>query len=182
MTLVPSNVGLPAFGKTNFSGTSTVGDLMNQINASGVGTATLNASGQLAITGVTTGDIVATGDTKLGAATEGTAVNFTNTPGASLDLTTTADAKTALAALTAAVSTVAQSRGTIGAAVNVLTADVSVQNTEVQNLTSAQNNVQNADIGKTVANMTQYNVLEQTGMAAMSQSNQAQQAVLKLLQ
>ncbi|HSY37726.1 MAG TPA: flagellin [Acidobacteriaceae bacterium] len=175
------NGGVTLFSSTA-SGTSTVGDLMNQINASGVGTATLNASGQLAITGVTTGDIVATGDTKLGAATEGTAVNFTNTPGASLDLTTTADAKTALAALTAAVSTVAQSRGTIGAAVNVLTADVSVQNTEVQNLTSAQNNVQNADIGKTVANMTQYNVLEQTGMAAMSQSNQAQQAVLKLLQ
>ena len=63
-----------------------------------------------------------------------------------------------------------------------MTATEGVQNTEVQNLTSAQNNVQNADIGKTVANMTQYNVLEQTGMAAMSQSNQAQQAVLKLLQ
>ena len=30
--------------------------------------------------------------------------------------------------------------------------------------------------------MTQYNVLEQTGMAALSQSNQAQQAVLKLIQ
>jgi flagellin len=63
-----------------------------------------------------------------------------------------------------------------------LTADTSVENTEVSNLTSAQNNVQNADIGKTVANMTQYNVLEQTGMAALSQSNQAQQAVLKLIQ
>jgi len=30
--------------------------------------------------------------------------------------------------------------------------------------------------------MTEYNVLEQTGMSALSQSNQAQQAVLKLLQ
>jgi flagellin-like hook-associated protein FlgL len=30
--------------------------------------------------------------------------------------------------------------------------------------------------------MTQFNVLEQTGMAALSQSNQAQQSVLKLLQ
>jgi flagellin len=87
-----------------------------------------------------------------------------------------------LATITAAINTVAGQRGSIGASVNQLTADEGVQNTEVQNLTSAQNNVQNADIGQTVANMTQYNVLEQTGMAAMSQSNQAQQAVLKLLQ
>jgi flagellin-like hook-associated protein FlgL len=57
-----------------------------------------------------------------------------------------------------------------------------VQNTEVTNLSSAQNTVQNADIGTTVAKMTQYNVLEQTGMAALSQSNQAEQAILKLLQ
>jgi len=98
------------------------------------------------------------------------------------DLTSVAKATAALTAITAAINTVAGVRGTIGASVNQLTADTSVQNTEVTNLTGAQNNVQNADIGTTVAKMTQYNVLEQTGMAALSQSNQAQQAVLKLLQ
>jgi flagellin len=98
------------------------------------------------------------------------------------DLTSAANATTALTAISAAVSSIAATRGSIGAAVNQLTADANVENTEVTNLTSAQNNVQNADIGKTVAQMTQYNVLQQTGMAAMSQSNQAQQAVLKLLQ
>jgi len=97
-------------------------------------------------------------------------------------LTSTAKAAAALTAVTTAISTVAATRGTIGASVNQLTADTSVENTEVTNLTSAQNNVQNADIGTTVAKMTQYNVLEQTGMAALSQSNQAEQAVLKLLQ
>ena len=97
-------------------------------------------------------------------------------------LTTTTTAKTALTAITDAISTVAKSRGAIGSAINSLTHDEGVENTEVQNLTSAQNNVQNADIGTTVANMTQYNVLEQTGMAALSQSNAAQQSVLKLLQ
>jgi flagellin len=97
-------------------------------------------------------------------------------------LTSTAAAKTALTDITAAVFQVAATRGAIGASVNQLSADVNVENTEMTNLTSAQNNVQNADIGKTVANMTQYNVLEQTGMAALSQSNQAQQSVLKLLQ
>ena len=98
------------------------------------------------------------------------------------NLLTAAGAQSALTTITNAISSVAAQRGSIGASVNQLTATEAVQNTEVQNLTSAQNNVQNADIGTTVANMTQYNVLEQTGMAAMSQSNQAQQAVLKLLQ
>lgn len=99
-----------------------------------------------------------------------------------LDLSSASDAQTALSAITAAINTVAANRGAIGAAVNQLTASSNVENTEVTNLTSAQNNIQNADIGQTVAQMTQYNVLQQTGMAALSQSNQAQQAVLKLLQ
>jgi len=100
----------------------------------------------------------------------------------STDLTNSGNAATALTAISAAVGSVAASRGSIGAAVNQLTADTNVENTEVTNLTSAQNNIQNADVSQTVAKMTQYNVLEQTGMAALSQSNQAQQAVEKLLQ
>ncbi|MGA2570229.1 MAG: flagellin [Terracidiphilus sp.] len=97
-------------------------------------------------------------------------------------LTTTAGAQKELALITAAISTVAADRGSIGAAVNQLNASANVESTEVTNLQSAVNNIQNADIGQTVAQMTQYNVLEQTGMAALSQSNSIQQNVLKLLQ
>jgi flagellin len=101
---------------------------------------------------------------------------------AGTDLLNTGNAAIALTTLTAAINQVSAQRGTIGASVNQLTAASSVMTNEVQNLTSAQNSIQNADIGKTVANMTQYNVLQSTGMAALQQSNQAQQAVLKLLQ
>lgn len=97
-------------------------------------------------------------------------------------LKSTGDPQTELEAITAAIDTVSATRGTIGANVNRLTADVNVANTQVTNLTSAQNNIQNADISATVAKMTQFNVLQQTGMAALSQSNQAAQSVLKLLQ
>jgi flagellin len=117
-----------------------------------------------------------TTSTVIGALTTG-ALTLTGTA-----LLTTAGAQAALTAVSAAVQTVAANRGAIGASVNQLNAASSVQNTEVTNLTSAQNSVQNADIGATVAQMTQFNVLQQTGMAALSQSNQAQQAVLKLLQ
>jgi flagellin-like hook-associated protein FlgL len=52
----------------------------------------------------------------------------------------------------------------------------------VQNLTSAQNNIQNANIATTTSNLTQYNILEQTGFDALSQSSAAEQNVLKFLQ
>jgi flagellin len=98
------------------------------------------------------------------------------------NLNSAAAAQTALAAVTAAVTQVSAQRGVIGASVNRLQAASDVMSDQVTNLQSADNNIQNADIGTTVANMTQYNVLESTGMAALQQSNQAQQAVLKLIQ
>jgi flagellin len=57
-----------------------------------------------------------------------------------------------------------------------------VEGAETTNLTSAVNSIQNADVGQVVAQMTQNSVLEQTGMAALSQANQIQQNVLKLVQ
>jgi flagellin len=135
-------------------------------------------------TSANTATVYTSDGTSGGSTSTNTTINNLTASALSLtgNLSTAASAQSALASITAAISTIAGQRGSIGASVNQLTADEGVQNTEVQNLTSAQNNVQNADIGKTVADMTQYNVLEQTGMAAMSQSNQAQQAVLKLLQ
>lgn len=98
------------------------------------------------------------------------------------NLSTASAAQTALANITKAINTVSAQRGVIGASVNRLTAATGDMSSEVTNLQSAANGLSNADIGKTVANMTQYNVLQSTGMAALQQSNQAQQAVLKLVQ
>jgi len=97
-------------------------------------------------------------------------------------LTSTSAAQTALGHVTDAINAISAQRGVIGASVNRLTAASSNMSNAVTNLQSATDSLQNADIGKTVANMTQYNVLQSTGMAALQQSNQAQQAVLKLVQ
>jgi flagellin len=90
--------------------------------------------------------------------------------------------QSALTAINAAITAISAQRGVIGASVNRLNAASSVMASQVTNLQSATNSIQNADIGKTVANMTQYNILQSTGMAALQQANQAQQAVLKLVQ
>ncbi len=91
-------------------------------------------------------------------------------------------AQTALTAVNLAITSISAQRGAIGASVNRLTAAQGVISDQITNLQSAVNNIQNADIGVTVANMTQYNVLESTGVAALQQTNQAQQTVLKLVQ
>jgi flagellin len=97
-------------------------------------------------------------------------------------LLTTTGATAALTAITAAINQVSAESGNIGSAVNQLTADANVETTEVQNLTSAQNSVQDADIASVTSNLSQYNILEQTGFDALSQSQSAEQNVLKLIQ
>ncbi|MGC2210610.1 MAG: flagellin [Candidatus Korobacteraceae bacterium] len=116
-------------------------------------------------------------------------LNFTNTDatlnggsGAALDLNNVTDAQAALTAVTTAINTVASQRGVIGAGVNQLTAASNVMNAQIQNLTSAESGISDADIGTTVANMTKYNTLQQTGISALQQANQASQTILKLLQ
>lgn len=101
---------------------------------------------------------------------------------AGTDLTNSTNAAAALTAINTAIGTISAQRGAIGASINRLTAASNVMTNQVQNLTSASNSIMNADVGKTVANMSQYNILQSTGMAALQQANQSQQAVLKLLQ
>ena len=98
------------------------------------------------------------------------------------DLQNDTNAAAALTAINNAISTVSAQRGQIGASVNRLQSASNVITAQVQNLTSASNGIMNADVGKTVSNMTQFNILQSTGMASLQQANQAQQAVLKLLQ
>ncbi|PSH03190.1 MAG: flagellin [Acidobacteria bacterium] len=113
------------------------------------------------------------------------ALSASNLNGVSLssnDLTSAADAQAALTTINTAIAQVAALRGNIGAGINQLTAATNVENNQIQNLTSAQDNISSADISTEVSNMTKYNVLTQTGISALSQSNQMQQALLKLLQ
>lgn len=97
-------------------------------------------------------------------------------------LTSVGNAQAALTDITAAINNVANDRGKLGADINRLQSASNVVNNQVQNLTSAESNISSADMAQAVANMTQDNILQSTGMAALQQSNQAQQSILKLFQ
>jgi flagellin len=190
-------------------GANEVGSLTNLANAvnggSGAGesyaygtSATVNTStsaafsvnptttlGQVVFTALTKGTVgntIASSTAGSGANTFSGALFSGGAAGSVNDLLTQSDAQAALSLIDGAVAAVAALRGNIGATVNRLQSASNVINNQVQNLTAAENNVTAADIPTAVANLTQYSILEQTGISALAQANQQQQLVLKLLQ
>jgi flagellin len=97
------------------------------------------------------------------------------------NLSTQAGAQSALSSVNSAIQNVASMRGSLGAGINRLQSASNVINNQVQNLTTAEDGIRAADIPSTVASLTKYSILEQTGVASLSQANQMQQLVLSLL-
>ncbi|HXJ92359.1 MAG TPA: flagellin [Terriglobia bacterium] len=123
----------------------------------------------------------------LGSAANSIGINISTLSSTALNLssdslTSTTNAAQALTDINAAVSTVAQDRGTIGATLNRLTDAQNVIANQVTNLTSAQNLIRSANIPQDVSQEAQYSVLEQTGISALTQANQSTQSILKLFQ
>jgi flagellin len=109
------------------------------------------------------------------------------TPGSSTDLSNTkldnsADAELALSAINQAISYVAGEDGYIGAQINTLNSVSQVLSTQQENVVSAQNAIQATDYASATSNMSKYEILSQTGIAALAQANSVQQEVTKLLQ
>jgi flagellin len=150
-------------GQAIFSNATTV-IYMSDSSGAGVNTVTINfgtvnSSNLGTVTGVT-GNVSIAGD----------------------NLSTATAAEAALTDLNNAIQGIAGLRGNFGADSNQLSSAVNVMNVQVTNLTSAENGIMAADMGVETTNLSKYSILEQTGIAALQQSNSLQQNVLKLLQ
>jgi len=111
--------------------------------------------------------------------------SYTDAAGASLsgtDLTTHTNAQNALSLLNLAISDIAAQDGYIGAQINTLNSISQVMSTQQENVVSAQNAIQATDYASATSNMSKYEILSQTGIAALAQANQVEQEVTKLLQ
>ena len=91
-------------------------------------------------------------------------------------------AQTALTDLNLAITDVAAQDGYIGAQINTLNSISQVMSTQQENVVSAQNAIQATDYASATSNMSKYEILSQTGIAALAQANSVQQEVTKLLQ
>jgi flagellin len=133
----------------------------------------------------------ANGTVSLTAAAGGTPATITYTQTASTtnqmnlsstSLSTASDAQAALGDLNTAVSDVAAQRGYLGSQINTLNAVSNVESTQQENLVSAENSISATDYGQATTNLSQEEILTQTGISALAQANSTEQDVLKLLQ
>jgi flagellin len=112
-------------------------------------------------------------------------VSYTDGAGQSLsstDLLNQADSQVALNDLNVAINEVAAMDGYIGAQINTLNSISQVMSTQQENVISAQNAIQATDYASATSNMSKYEILSQTGIAALAQANSVEQEVTKLLQ
>jgi flagellin len=122
-----------------------------------------------------------------GASTGIATISYTAGAGGSQDLhntslANTASAQAALAKLNTAITAVSSQDGYIGAQINILNAISQVMSTQQENIVSAQNAIQATDYASATSNLSKFQILSQTGIAALAQANSIQQQVTKLLQ
>ncbi len=94
---------------------------------------------------------------------------------------TAAHATAALGTLSDAIAAVASARANLGAGMNRLQSAAAVIMNQVQNTQAAESGIRDANIAEEIANMTKYQILNQSGIAALTQANATAQSVLTLL-
>jgi flagellin len=99
-----------------------------------------------------------------------------------LDLTSASGATSALAVVDAAITQVSKSRGDIGSfESNILESNIRSLGAAQQNLSATESTIVDTDVAAEMTNFTKLQILQQSGMAVLSQANQQPQAVLSLL-
>jgi flagellin len=92
-----------------------------------------------------------------------------------------AAAATALTAIDTAISTVASTLGTIGAAQSRMDFAATNVSTILQNTQAAESTIRDADMAYEMTQFTKNNILTQAAQSMLSQANQSAQSVLQLL-
>jgi len=90
-------------------------------------------------------------------------------------------ASNAIASIDFAISYVTDLRTKLGAFQNRLERVVSSNNIGVENQSAAESRIRDVDMAKAVMDLVRYQILQNTGVAALAQANALPQAVLSLL-
>jgi len=96
-------------------------------------------------------------------------------------LTTSASAVALMSKLDSAIDFISTQRSNFGALQNRLGSVVNSLQSQTNSLTAISSQITDADMAQEVVNMSKFQVLQQTGAAALAQANQGSQVVLSLL-
>lgn len=92
-----------------------------------------------------------------------------------------AGAKNALDSLRTAITTLSAVQGSVGSGQNRLQQAIDLATSQINNFQSAESRIRDADVSAEASDLARLSVLQQAGVAALAQANQASQAVLSLL-
>jgi flagellin len=174
-------VGATTFNFTATNDTASVVSAINNLGISGLA-ASVGTTGNLEISyaapsGVT-GNVVLN---NVAATTQTFAIGTTGALMSAVDLTTVAGANQAIRSTDAALTSVNSSRARLGAAMNRFEAAISAQRITAEAQTASRSRIQDADFALETAALTRAQILQQSGMAILSQANALPQNVLSLL-
>jgi flagellin len=98
-----------------------------------------------------------------------------------VDLSTANGSQAALTVLDKAINTVTDSRASMGAYQNRLTASVANLETTSMNLQASRSRILDTDYAKETTNLAKSQIIQQAATAMLAQANQSSQSVLALL-
>ena len=101
---------------------------------------------------------------------------------ADIDISTQSGSNSALDVLDQALRSVSDSRADLGAIQNRLESTIANLGSISENVSAARSRVQDADFAAETSNLTRMQILQQAGVAMLTQANAQPQLVLSLLQ
>jgi flagellin len=180
------------YGSATVAADSTVEEAANSINEANVTgiAAFVNTAGQLQIINSNADDVEFTESGGTGADTTGLTTASTTadeTVGATTTLAgvgvdTVANANFAVARIDSALTDVNGLRGNLGAIQNRFESTIVNLQTVSENLAASRGRIQDADFAAETAALTKAQILQQAGVAVLSQANAQPQLALSLLQ
>jgi flagellin len=99
-----------------------------------------------------------------------------------VDISTVSGANSAITVLDGALAQISSNRADLGAVQNRFESTMANLSTASENLSSARSRILDADFAAETANLTRAQILQQAGVAMVSQANALPQSVLSLLQ
>ena len=98
-----------------------------------------------------------------------------------LDISSQSGAESAVDTIADAVDTLGTSQAKIGTLQNQLQFAIGLAQSQKVNTSAAESRIRDANVAEESANMTRYNILTQSGIAALAQANNSTSSVLSLL-
>ena len=164
-------------GATTTTGAANLlADAINAKSSQTSVTASVNTDGFVVLTSNSDFTVAGTDDNS------GLADESISAIGTTADVTSVANATALVNSIDSALTSINTARANLGASQNRFEATVQDLKNNIENLSGARSRIQDADFAEETANLAKNQILQQAGMAMLSQANQLPQQVLKLLQ